>query len=145
MSLPNLDSQVYYLSKKQLFRNRLWKKKVNPVYLKSCEFFGTILIDRTETIDSGIDFRIIDKIPDESNTDLTFDEVCRIRATKITSSTKGKLKVLWSGGIDSTVALISLILELTDTDDIDRLQIVLSKESIIEYPKFFNDIIKDKG
>ncbi|KAA1248031.1 hypothetical protein [Aquimarina sp. RZ0] len=144
MSLSNPDSQLYYLSKKQLFNTHLWKKKANPIYLKSCEFFGALLIDRTETIDAGIDFKIIDQIPNETNTDLSFSKICDIRAAGITSSAKGKLKVLWSGGIDSTVALISLIKDLTATDDIDRLNVLLSKESIIEYPGFFKDVIKDK-
>jgi len=144
MSLLNPDKRLYYLSKKQLFYTRSWKKKTNPVYLKSCEFFGTTLIDRTQTIDTGLDFTIIDPLPDSANFELTFSEICKVRATEITQSTNGMLKLLWSGGIDSTVALISLILDLKNSGDIHRLMIVLSKESIIEYPSFFNDVIKDK-
>ncbi|MEX6625419.1 hypothetical protein [Tenacibaculum salmonis] len=143
MPLSNLNS-IYYLSKKQLFNNKEIKKKANPIYLQSCIFFGATLIDRTQNLDSGIDFTILDKIPQISNTSKTFSEICSERACEIIDTTHGKIKVLWSGGIDSTVALISLINELKYIDKINRLTILLSKESIIEYPTFFNDIIENK-
>lgn len=143
MPLSNLNN-IYYLSKKELFNSKKIKKKANPIYLKSCLFFGATLIDRTSTLDSGIDFSILDQIPQILNTQKTFTQVCNERACEIINSTKGKIKVLWSGGIDSTVALISLIKELRHLDKINRLTILLSKESIIEYPDFFNDIIDNK-
>lgn len=143
MSSSNINS-IYYLSKKQLFNSRAFKRKVNPIYLKSCMFFGATLIDRTKTLDAGIDFTILDEIPQVLDTTKTFAQICSERSGEIINSTNGKIKVLWSGGIDSTVALISLIKELKSIDRIDRLSILLSKESIIEYPNFFNDIINDK-
>lgn len=143
MPLSNLNN-IYYLSKKQLFNSKKIRKKVNPIYLKSCAFFGATLIDRTENLDSGIDFTILDKIPQILNTQKTFTQICNERAREIINSTNGEIKVLWSGGIDSTVALISLINELRYIDKINRLNILLSKESIIEYPNFFYDIIENK-
>ncbi|MCD8404891.1 hypothetical protein LNI98_07985 [Tenacibaculum dicentrarchi] len=143
MPLSNLNN-IYYLSKKQLFNSKEIKKKANPIYLQSCLFFGATLIDRTKNLDSGIDFTILDKIPQTSNTSKTFSEICSERAREIINATDGGIKVLWSGGIDSTVALISLINELKSIDKINRLSILLSKESIIEYPTFFNDIIDNK-
>ncbi|GAA3519285.1 hypothetical protein GCM10022393_36820 [Aquimarina addita] len=143
MPLSDLNN-TYYLSKKQLFNNRRLKKKVNPIYLKSCAFFGATLIDRTATLDAGINFNILDKIPQKLNKRQTFTQICEDRARRIINSTEGKIKVLWSGGIDSTVALIALIKELRYINRIDRLNILLSKESIIEYPTFFNDIIDNK-
>ena len=47
---------------------------------------------------------------------------------------------MWSGGIDSTVALISLI----KTGKTERINVLLSSASIEEYPLFFNSFIKDK-
>jgi hypothetical protein len=143
MFSSNLNN-IYYLSKKQLFNSREFNRNANPIYLKSCMFFGATLIDRTETLDTGIDFTIIDKIPQSINTNNSFSEICNKRAIEIIIGTNGIITVLWSGGIDSTVALLSLINELANIDKIDRLKILLSEESIIEYPTFFNDIINKK-
>jgi hypothetical protein len=143
MPSSNLSS-IYYLSKKQLFNSREFKKKANPIYLKSCLFFGATLIDRTQSLDTGIDFSILDKVPHKLISNKSFDQICNERANEIINSTNGKIKILWSGGIDSTVALISLINKLTIIDKIDRLDILLSNESIIEYPTFFEDVIKGK-
>jgi hypothetical protein len=126
MSLSNLDS-IYYLSKKQLFNSNQFRRKANPIYLKSCTFFCATLIYLTKSLDSGIDFTILDEIPLVLNTNKTFTQICNERASEIINATNGKIKVLWSGGIDSTVALISLIKELRIIDRIDRLIILLSK------------------
>ncbi len=143
MFLSNYKQQTYYLSKKQLFRNQWIKRGVHPIYIKSCTFFGATLIDRTGTLDSGIDFGIIDSIPEETYFDTTFHDVCLSRARQIVHKTKGQIKILWSGGIDSTVALVALLKILEHTDQLHRLTLILSRESIDEYPTFFNDIIKN--
>ena len=137
MSLSNLD--LYFLPRKQLIRAR----GVHPLYLKCCEFFGATLIDRTATIESGIPWKIIDEVTN-GYTDLTFGEICRIRSQEIVEGTRGSLKILWSGGIDSTVALIAILKVLQEKGQPNRLTILLSKESIIEYPEFYADVIQDR-
>lgn len=144
MFLSNRNQGFYYLSKNQLFKNLFINRRANPVYLKCCEFFGTILIDRTHTIEPGINFQIIDKIPATQGFNLSFQDVCEARASQIIRQVKGEIKLLWSGGIDSTVALISILSALVQLDQLHRLTILLSKESISEYPSFFKDVIKDK-
>ena len=135
---------IYYLSKKQLFNSREYRENANPIYLKSCQFFGATLIDRTETLDTGINFTILDRIPKVSKINKPFSQICSDRSKEIINATNGSIKVLWSGGIDSTVALIAFITELTTIKRIDRLQILLSKESIAEFPTFFERIINGK-
>lgn len=137
------EDDLFYLSKKQLFKDYSIRKHIHPIYLKSCQFFGATLIDRTETLDSGLKFRIIDKIP-KGTCQLSFEEICTLRARQIINQTKAGFKILWSGGIDSTLALVAILIELKKSDELHRLTIVLSKESILEYPTFFDDIIKDK-
>ncbi|WP_062057931.1 hypothetical protein [Aquimarina longa] len=144
MPLLTPNKNIHYISKKKLFSNRIWTKNANPIYLKSCLFFGTTLIDRTNTLDTGINFSIIDSIPITSGFSLSFEELCNERAKEIINTTNSKIKILWSGGIDSTVALVSLINNLKEINEIDRLKIVLSKESILEYPTFYQKIIKDQ-
>jgi len=134
---------VYYLSKKQLFKSRAWKKQANPLYLNTCAFFGATLIDRTETLDTGIPFSVLDPISQLTFTALSFDEICVLRAKEIIEyNSKKNIRVFWSGGIDSTVALISLITCLRETDGLGRLKVLLSKESIAEYPSFYKDEIE---
>lgn len=136
---PNLDSPLYYLTKKQLFNQ--YRRLANPIYLKSCQFFGATLIDRTKTLESGFEFEIIDKIP-VSTSSLSFEEICTNRAKDIVFQNKKALNILWSGGIDSTVALISILKVLDNQFDISRLKVLLSKESIKEYPSFYKDVIQ---
>lgn len=134
----------YYFSKKELFNSWMIKSSAHPIYLKSCQFFGATLIDRTQTLDTGLNFKIIDAIPELNRSELTFAEVCHARAWEIVKATNARLKVLWSGGIDSTVALISLLKVLKHEQQLDRLLILLSKESIQEYPRFFKEVINEK-
>jgi hypothetical protein len=49
--------------------------------------------------------------------------------------------VLWSGGIDSTVALISLTKAASSSVLRSRIEVVCSAHSIREYPGFFADHI----
>lgn len=136
---------VHYLSKKQLFKQREWRKQANPLYLKTCEFFGATLIDRTETLDAGIAFQVLDPISRLSTTTLSFGEICQIRAQEIVESSGSRtIRVFWSGGIDSTVALISLIQYLREKENVQQLKVLLSQESIAEYPTFFKDEIEHK-
>lgn len=145
MSLSIPKDRVYYLSKKQLFKGRPWRKLAHPVYLKACEFFGATLIDRTQTIDTGINFQVIDPIETISFTQLSFNEICSIRASEIADMSHFQtIRVLWSGGIDSTVALIALIKELRKRNEIARLKILMSNESKIEFPSFYKTEISDK-
>ena len=112
---------TYYINKRDLFSNWNWFKSINPIYLKTCLFFGSTLSDRTGTLQSGYDFKIIDSIPKVEGFKLRFEDICIKRAEEITSRSQGPLKILWSGGIDSTVALISLIKVLRSKNEISRL------------------------
>lgn len=145
---PSSDPKegIYYLSGHQLFRTGKWRKMANPIYLKTCEFFGATLIDRSECLDTGIPFQIIDPINKLSKTEKSFEDICAKRASEITQDTSsGKdIRVLWSGGIDSTVALISLIKNLKNKDQLSRLKVLLSEESINEFSSFYKDEIKNR-
>ncbi|MEL6842863.1 MAG: hypothetical protein AAFP02_06570, partial [Bacteroidota bacterium] len=65
------------------------------------------------------------------------------RAREIIDRSAGRrITVLWSGGIDSTVALIALFREFSVRGRRDQLHLLLSKESIAEFPTFFAAIIE---
>ncbi len=143
ISSSTSDDQVYYLSKKQLFYGRQWRKKANPIYLKACTFFGATLIDRTGVLEMGINFKVLDSMESLTRTDFSFSELCEQRAAEIVDHSGSRtIRVLWSGGIDSTVALIALMQELEHREELHRLKVLLSRESILEFPSFFHQKIE---
>ena len=95
------------------------------------------IIDRTSTLDTGLNLTVIDKIP-TGNTIKTFEEICEQEAERIVKLNR-PIAVYWSGGIDSTLALISLI----KAGAVD-ITVVMTSASILEYPLFYNIYIKNK-
>lgn len=145
--MSDSPNKIKFLPLGGILNNRRLRKKLRPEYVETCRFFSAPLIDRTETLDAGIEFEVIDRLETFSKTEKSFGEICRERARFIcekSSAENRKIQVLWSGGIDSTLALVSLIRELENRGDLPRLEILLSKESINEYPTFFQDIIEKK-
>ncbi|PHN07288.1 hypothetical protein CRP01_06565 [Flavilitoribacter nigricans DSM 23189 = NBRC 102662] len=118
------------------------RRKAHPLYLQACRFFSCTLIDRTGMLDCGLPFRIIDPIGTLETGTKSFDRICEERAASIVAQSTGRrITVLWSGGIDSTVALIALRNCLGELGEKHRLHVLLSKESITEFPGFFRDEI----
>jgi hypothetical protein len=76
----------------------------------------------------------------------SFEDVCNqraqellVRAEKLDTS----LYVFWSGGIDSTCVLISL-LKMATTVQKERIVVLMSEDSIFEYSGFYRDHIRGK-
>jgi hypothetical protein len=67
----------------------------------------------------------------------SFDQVCLDTAQKISLATNKPIAVLWSGGIDSTVALVSLL----QTVPWNRISVVCNADSQSEYMTLWQDII----
>jgi len=77
---------------------------------------------------------------------LSFSEVTDRRAGEIKSliNDRGqKFAVMYSGGIDSTLILCSLIKNLTD-EELKNVAVCTSSHAIIENPNFFLNFVKDK-
>jgi hypothetical protein len=76
----------------------------------------------------------------------TFEEICNERARELIARAEKldtNIFVFWSGGIDSTLALVSLIKNSTAREK-ERLTVLLSEESITEYPRFYKEHIYGK-
>lgn len=96
---------------------------------------------------SGVDFEILDALDEFEKNGKSFGEICVERAVFIARRAikeNKKIQVLWSGGIDSTLALVSLYRELEKREELRRLEILLSQESIEEFTSFFYEIIEPK-
>jgi len=145
--MSNTKNKIKFLPLNEILNSRKLRKNLRPEYIEACRFFSAPLIDRTETLDAGIEFEVIDRLKDFSKIKKSFGEICGERAKFICEKSfaeNRKIQVLWSGGIDSTLALVSIIKELEKQEDFARLEILLSKESIAEYPTFFRDVIEKK-
>jgi hypothetical protein len=101
------------------------------------------LVDRTSTV--VLPFRTT-VLPEnllsnfQNFTQISLLEACLFRAEELISKCK-KIYFLWSGGIDSTMALTSFIMSGISRE---QLIVVCNSESIKENPKFYKDHILNK-
>ncbi len=141
------ENKFTFLLLNSILGDRRLKKRLRPEYIAACRFFSAPLIDRTETLDAGIEFEILDRLKDFSVSEKSFSEICARRAEAICKKSfeeNRKIQILWSGGIDSTLALVSIFKELEKRESLNQLEVLLSKESVAEYPTFFRDVIEKK-
>jgi hypothetical protein len=127
-----MDNTVYYLPARKMYDN-YWQLV--------CYNYGANILDRTNTIDFGFKYKTLTAIPEYAMFTETFEQVCDATATKLVDLAEERncnINLMWSGGIDSTTALVALL----RTGKISRLRVILSKASIGEYPKFYKDIIQ---
>lgn len=80
----------------------------------------------------------------DSKFNLTFSEVSDLRATdikKLIEETDRPIMVQWSGGIDSSVSVVSLLKNLSK-QQLSRVVICMSGDTALESPNFYNKFIK---
>lgn len=136
-SLINLDE-----SKKDLYR---WSDFYNSNVVNNIMF-----VDRFKRITMPYNFKLNDNsgVPDiPLNFNKTYEQICNERAIEVYNFAKKagkKLYVLYSGGIDSTLVLISLFKNIPYNELKDILVISMNIESIKENPFFYNTFIKGK-
>lgn len=102
---------------------------------------GGVIADRTGTFQGMIktETETIPSIP--NNFTKTFEDICNERAAELIATNK-ELIVTWSGGIDSTGVLVSLI--KAAGANTDQIKVKFERRSIDENPDFYNNHIKDK-
>lgn len=79
----------------------------NPVYNTASMLLGGPLFDRTKTLILPFDYSVVNQIPPYKEVG-TYDEMMENRATELINMGK-PLNVFWSGGIDSTAAVVALL------------------------------------
>lgn len=113
-----------------------------------CVFSNSSLIDRSHTLDQGFKTKIINPLPELTASDgdnPSFAEICDRRAVQIVEQARSEnrpIHVFWSGGIDSTTALVALLKNMDAADQKEYLTVFYNQESINEYPKFFSETIQ---
>ena len=106
-------------------------------------FFGTGLIDRTRTLDHGFPYKVLDPIPKPEPNVPDISALCDQRAEELVGIARKEnlpVRLLWSGGIDSTAACVALLNALEDEPD--RLEIVYSAASQREYAWFYRHVVR---
>lgn len=96
-------------------------------------------VDRSGTLDFGVKLGVLDPIPAvDPDFNLDFAALMCRRAREIILMDQ-PVTVMWSGGLDSTGAL-SALLDAGITDD--QLHVVLTSNSIVEYPDFYHRFVQ---
>ena len=101
------------------------------------------LVDRTATVKLPFHTTVLEEniLPDFTTIpQRTLYDTCMFRATELITNCK-KIYFLWSGGIDSTMALTSFIMAGVSKE---QLIVVCNSESIKENPQFYKNHILGK-
>ena len=102
-----------------------------------------VMIDRTETIKIPLNIENLFPIPKFKVFNKKYENICNDRAKELllkAGSAKLKLYLSYSGGIDSTLMVVSF-LKNASQEQKNNITILLSEESIAENPKFYNEHI----
>ncbi|HTR18615.1 MAG TPA: hypothetical protein VMH91_01380 [Candidatus Paceibacterota bacterium] len=102
--------------------------------------------DRTGTVRFPIRTESLFPIPTLKSTTKTFEELCNDRARELLAHADKlgvPLYTFWSGGIDSTLVLVSFLKNATPEQK-KNITVLMSEESIAEYPTFYKEYIHGK-
>ena len=105
-----------------------------------------VFLDRTNTIQIPFRVKSLFPMPEMRPMTKTFEEICNERAIELLTRAdqlQVPLNVFYSGGIDSTLVLVSLLKNATPAQKAN-LVVLLSEESIMENPNFYRDHIYGK-
>jgi len=105
---------------------------------------GASPVDRTGTIHFPTRMKSVFQLPMLRSFQSSYEDVCDQRAVfllRLASHLGVEIYVFWSGGVDSTCALISL---LKHCHEYDRIIVLLTENSILEYPLFYSRHIRGK-
>ena len=110
------------------------------------KIYGTsvVPIDRTGTVRFPIRTTSLFPIPDFHPLSRSFEDICDERALEILGRGEllnKKIYVFWSGGIDSTLVLVSFLKNASVVQK-RNVVVLMSEESITENPNFYNDHIR---
>lgn len=105
---------------------------------------GAIPIDRTGTIVTPVRTKSLFPMPAFVPMKKTYEEICNERAKDLLSRAErlnAPVYVLWSGGIDSTLVLVSLLKNATPEQK-KTIIVLMSEISITENPRFYDEHIR---
>lgn len=105
-----------------------------------------VIIDRSGTLRLPVNTQNLFPIPTFKVFTKSYEEICNERALELLkrADEKGvRLCVFYSGGIDSTLVLVSLLKNATELQK-NNITVLLSEKSIDENPNFYKKYIQNK-
>jgi hypothetical protein len=148
---PARSGRVVYLNVRQAEAGRVRDRALPRAYRDLCRFMHCGVIDRSGTIAPPFDWTVLDPVPavagavrGELDEMRSFSRLCDARGVEIVAEAEAgdrTIQVLWSGGIDSTAALIGVMKAAETAGCAARVQVLLSMDSVLEYPEFYLDAI----
>lgn len=142
-------SRILYLNTHAARHGWYYGRRMPLGYRRAAKFWGSGLIDRSRTLYTGFPSASLYPIPllrpqavDAAGP--TIDEICDQAAGRLLQeaiNSGRRLDVLWSGGIDSTTALVAILRAAAAMDRLDLVEVLLTDESVKEYPEFFERFI----
>jgi hypothetical protein len=128
-------------------RNFPFRGDEKSCYLTICDLLSDMLfcgsctaVDRTETFHNRFKYHILSPIPEIPPTfTKSFNDICFERAQEIVDLGQ-PISVMWSGGIDSTAVLTTLMQVALP----EQITVLFEPRSLKEYPWFFENHIKGK-
>lgn len=123
---------------------QMWSEIYNVINL------NVSLVDRCEYVSVPYKFKLYEKFrmpTDLRAFDLTYEQCCEKRAWEmigLSRSTGKPIALFYSGGIDSTLMLISFIKILSEKELRERIVVCLTPLSIYENPEFYYNTVRKK-
>lgn len=151
---PPIDAPIVFASPATALRPSVLGHAVPLGHRLTSLYFATAVLDRTATLDHGYPVEVLDPLPDLESVPASvsadpvksLDTLCLERARVILARARAEkrgVRVLWSGGIDSTAAAAAL-LRVADPA-VDRLSFLHGKKSRQEHPRFLATALADRA
>lgn len=112
---------------------------------------NSTLVDRCDVIKMPYNFKLYEpfRMPrDLTGFSLSYEECCNRRAQELIDLSyriDKPITIFYSGGIDSTLVVVSFMKLLSSDEFKDRVRIALTWDSIQENPNFYQDYIRPMG
>lgn len=131
---------VIYLNFNQANSGCLGERQLPADYVAACRFMHCGVIDRSGMLPPPFPWQVLDPIPAPGDSIAEFGTLCDARGEELVAeaiAARTTIRHFWSGGIDSTSALIALMRAVARRGCADRLCVLLSMDSVLEYPDFY--------
>jgi hypothetical protein len=107
------------------------------------------LVDRLEKVNLPYNFKLYEpfKLPTDLSSTLSYEDCCDKRAEELYLQSKKlnvPIVVLYSGGIDSTLVLVSFLKVIPEQELRQKLIVAMSLDSIRENPNFYYNTIRKR-
>lgn len=141
------DFKIYQINLENLLDSNKpgtehWKEfyKILVPHKNLVDRYGSVIMPFQPDLYEQFKFPLIDK-----NFKKTFEDLMLERANEILKKqeiTQKPIYLFYSGGIDSTAIVVAFLKILSINEIKNKITIVLTQESIAEYPKFYYEIIR---